>query len=146
MKISFQNLGTIKEAQIEFKPLTVFIGENGTGKTWTAYTFASIMGPYGLKQYLDSYLENSTKFKFDIIENTINQFIENGNSKISLAEFVQNYTETYINQIAKSAPNWINSYMATKRVNFDDLNIHVELSEKFKHDILEKLNSSRIFI
>ncbi len=43
MKITFRNLGIIKQAQIKFKPLTVFIGENGTGKTWAAYTFASIM-------------------------------------------------------------------------------------------------------
>jgi len=42
MKIEIANLGFIQKAEIDLKPLTVFIGGNGTGKTWTAYTLASI--------------------------------------------------------------------------------------------------------
>ena len=43
MKVEIRNLGVIKKAEIDLKPLTVFIGRNGTGKTWTAYTLASIL-------------------------------------------------------------------------------------------------------
>lgn len=52
MKIKVSNLGIIKEAEIELKPLTVFIGRSGTGKTWTAYTLASIFSKYGFQEYL----------------------------------------------------------------------------------------------
>jgi predicted ATPase len=37
MKINLRNLGVINNASIDLKPLTVFIGDNGTGKTWAAY-------------------------------------------------------------------------------------------------------------
>lgn len=51
MKIKIANLGVIEKAEIDLKPLTVFIGRNGTGKTWAAYTLASIFGKYGFTRY-----------------------------------------------------------------------------------------------
>ena len=43
MKLKIKNLGRIKDADIEIKPLTVFIGENGTNKTWAAYALHSLL-------------------------------------------------------------------------------------------------------
>jgi len=40
--ISISNLGRVKNADIELKPLTVFIGPNNTGKTWSAYLVYAI--------------------------------------------------------------------------------------------------------
>ncbi len=37
VRLKVTNLGKIKSADIEIKPLTVFVGENNTNKTWTAY-------------------------------------------------------------------------------------------------------------
>ena len=34
MRITVHNLGVLKEATIDLKPLTVFIGPNNSGKTW----------------------------------------------------------------------------------------------------------------
>ena len=42
MKITVRNLGVIKEAEVDLKPLTIFIGPNNSGKTWLAYTLANI--------------------------------------------------------------------------------------------------------
>jgi predicted ATPase len=36
MKISVSNLGAIKEATVEVGGLTVFVGANGTGKSYLA--------------------------------------------------------------------------------------------------------------
>ena len=52
MKISISGLGVVPPLQIDLKPLTVFVGENGTGKTWTAYTIASIFGDFAFPQIL----------------------------------------------------------------------------------------------
>ena len=38
MKISVTNLGPIKEATVELGGLTVFVGPNGTGKSYLAKT------------------------------------------------------------------------------------------------------------
>jgi len=37
MKLHIRNLGRIEEAEIDWRPLTVFVGETNTNKTWTAY-------------------------------------------------------------------------------------------------------------
>ncbi|MBL8149051.1 MAG: AAA family ATPase, partial [Blastocatellia bacterium] len=43
MKLRIKNLAKIKNATIDIKPLTIFIGPNGTGKTWAAYAFYSLI-------------------------------------------------------------------------------------------------------
>lgn len=43
MKMTIQNLGRIKAAEIDLRPLTVFVGPNGTNKTWTAYAAYSLL-------------------------------------------------------------------------------------------------------
>ncbi len=54
MKIKVYNLGIIKEANIDLKPLTIFIGPNNSGKTWLAYILAGIFGVTGFSEYLSS--------------------------------------------------------------------------------------------
>lgn len=61
MKINISNLGPVVKAQIELKPLTLFIGDNSTGQTWTAYVITSLLGSYGLQRYLEAYLDNKTE-------------------------------------------------------------------------------------
>ncbi len=43
MRLIAENLGRIARAQIELRPLTVFIGENGTNKTWVAHGLFKIL-------------------------------------------------------------------------------------------------------
>jgi hypothetical protein len=38
VRVTVQNLGRIKGAEFDLRPLTVFVGRNGTNKTWTAYS------------------------------------------------------------------------------------------------------------
>jgi predicted ATPase len=66
MLIKLHNVGPIQEAEIELRPLTVFVGPNNTGKTWTAYLISGILGPFGWKKFKDSYTEGN--FHYDIIE------------------------------------------------------------------------------
>lgn len=47
MKLAVQNLGRIDRAEFEIRPLTVFIGENGTNKTWVAYALYGLMRGWG---------------------------------------------------------------------------------------------------
>jgi|JI6StandDraft_1071083.scaffolds.fasta_scaffold05920_4 hypothetical protein len=43
MKLLAENLGRIVRAEIELRPLTVFVGENGTNKTWVAQGLFKIL-------------------------------------------------------------------------------------------------------
>jgi hypothetical protein len=43
MKLFVENLGRIRKAEIEIRPLTIFVGANNTNKTWTAYSLFGIL-------------------------------------------------------------------------------------------------------
>jgi hypothetical protein len=45
MKLTVHNLGRIKDAELDIKPLTVFSGHNGTNKTWVAWALFTILRP-----------------------------------------------------------------------------------------------------
>ncbi len=42
MKFTVKNLGKIREANIEVKPLTIFVGKNGTQKSYMAHVVYGI--------------------------------------------------------------------------------------------------------
>ncbi|MCP4105747.1 MAG: AAA family ATPase [Desulfobacteraceae bacterium] len=144
MKINITNLGAIEEVRIDLKPLTIFIGENGTGKTWTVYAIAGILGVYGFNYYRNEYLEGRTEYLYKPIEDAISNLIEKGNAKINVIQFAQEFIEIYLNEIAKLAPGWLNSFLATKRVSFNNLSISAELPDNYRNNIMDKLKASHV--
>lgn len=129
MKVQISNLGVIKKAEINLKPLTVFIGGNGTGKTWTAYTLASIFGKHGYDRYCKIYIDGKTQQKYPILDNAIEQFLQEGNVEIDLVKFCENYAEAYINDLSRLAPNWMKTFMGTERASFERLEVLFNLEE-----------------
>jgi predicted ATPase len=129
MKIQIANLGVIEKAEIDLKPLTVFIGGNGTGKTWTAYTLASILGEYGCERYWKAYLDKKTQQRYPIIDNAIEEFLQEGNVRIDLIDFAEEFIETYINDVSSLSHNWMNTFLETERVNFENMNVSFNLAE-----------------
>jgi hypothetical protein len=57
MELIVKKLGRLKEARLDIKPLTVFVGPNHTNKTWTAYSL------YGIARNL-SRIEFATRRSF----------------------------------------------------------------------------------
>jgi len=129
MKITVHDLGIIDKAEIDLRPLTVFIGNNGTGKTWTAYTLASVFSGYGFEKYLGAYVGNRTRQKYPILDDIVQQLINEGSAKIDMVEFADNYLELYINDVASMASGWMNSFMGSERADFEKLRLDIILSE-----------------
>jgi predicted ATP-dependent endonuclease of OLD family len=129
MKLKIKNLGVIKQAEIDLKPLTVFIGRNGEGKTWAAYTLSAIFGEQGYKNYLKAYLDGNTQQVYPTIDTALQQLFKEGNSQIDTIQFAQQYAEVYINDIARFTPKLMRDFMATKRANFDDLQVRFDFAE-----------------
>lgn len=144
MKIHISNLGTIKHAQIDLKPLTVFVGDNGTNKTWVAYTIAGLLGPYGYRKYLDAYLGGNTKLKFQAIEENIDTLLNKGTVTIDLNDFLSNHAEEFINEVADLVPQWLNVFMATKRANFNATSIKVEFTPSVLDKIIKKARDFKV--
>lgn len=142
MKFIVENLGGIDKAEIWLKPLTVFIGENGTGKTWTAYALAAMLGGYGYEQYRDAYVDKRCDFQYEPIETAIAKCRDKGDAHIDIKQFFHDYAERYFNEIARTLPEWLGRFMATRRVDFENLSIRADLSEYIKNrlDNLIKFN------
>ncbi|MEH2079594.1 MAG: AAA family ATPase [Nostoc sp.] len=138
MKVEIHNLGVIKELEIDLKPLTVFIGRNGTGKTWTASTLASIFGKHGLDRYFKSYIDGETQQKYPIIDNAIEQFIQEGNISIDLINFAEEYAEAYINDVAQSSLSLMKTFLSSEERDFQSRKISFNLAT-VKEEILDNV-------
>lgn len=68
MKISVTNLGAIKQATVELGGLTVFVGPNGTGKSYLAKV---IYGLHRFESLIDSYISSPASFYQALFGKTI---------------------------------------------------------------------------
>jgi hypothetical protein len=143
MKVEIRNLGVIEKAEIDLKPLTVFIGGNGEGKTWAAYTLSAIFGQQGYGHYLKAYLDGNTQEGYPTLDSAVQQLFEEGNAQIDAIQFANEYAETYINDVARLAPNRMRSFMATERANFNDLQVHLNLAET-KAEFLARIKAASV--
>src|SRR6266487_1100036 len=140
MKVEIRNLGVIKEkANIELKPLTVFIGPNNAGKTWLAYSLAGILGPFGWGEYAEAYADEKVPHSYEQIDKAITRVLADGNATIDLHRFADEYGEKYINDVAQYARNWMHRFLRTQLAHFDDIDISLSLG-KTKEDFLNRVS------
>lgn len=138
MKVTVRNLGVIKEAEVDLKPLTIFIGPNNAGKTWLAYAMSGIFGRYGLAKYTRAYIEEQIPKSYPPLDQAIEQILDEGNAKIDLVQFADMYGEAYFNDVAKLAPQWMQEFLGTELAAFENLEVHIHLAE-IKAAFLEKV-------
>ncbi len=136
MKISIQNLGAIQNANIELKPLTVFIGENNTGKTWTAYLISYILSTHSYTDYIDLFNTGKTKDKYPEIETIIKELKREGSIKVDSIALLEKYGDLYINNIAKISNIGLKKYFQTNYASFEKLIVRVDISNDL--DLLKK--------
>lgn len=101
MKFTVENLGKVGKAEIDLKPLTIFIGKNGSGKTYVASA---------LWAYI-SYLKNKLNFKELLSERTYNEYVYEINNKIEEREQFEasfNVKEEQLKQIHQNIQNVLN--------------------------------------
>lgn len=143
MKVEISNLGPVKKAEIDLKPLTVFIGQNGEGKSWTAYAIAALLGGYSFPEYLRAYLKGKTQQKYPPVDDAIEQFLEEGNAKIDVVKFASDCAENYFNDVARFAPQLMGSFMKSDRLTFPDLQMRFNLGES-KTELIAKIKAALV--
>jgi hypothetical protein len=145
MKVEISHLGPLRAAELEIKPLTIFIGENNTGKTWAAYALSAILGPYGWNQYSTAYTLGTTGERFSALDRATEQLLKQGRAKINMVEFAGDSLERYFNDVARLASNFLDNYLKTERVDFRQLKLRVKFDDtktavfqRIRADTLEK--------
>lgn len=94
MKITVHNLGLVKEAEIDLKPLTIFVGPNNSGKSWLVYTLTCILGPSGFNAYSEEYLkayEEIESHTYPPLEKAVKDVLEKGSATIDMVRFARDY-------------------------------------------------------
>jgi len=135
MKVAIKNLGAVREAEIELKPLTVFVGPNNTGKTWTAYTIAAILGYYGWFEYKKAYETGTISHAYPVLDAAINQLVQEGNAKINLIQFFDDNFDNYVNNVSKLSAQWMRKFMDAGHAAFGDMEVQMNLRDA-QQDIL----------
>ena len=130
MKIKFWNLGSIKAAELDLRPLTVIIGPNNSNKTYIAYSI------YGLWQEIERYYVNLSLMKIRL-SRQINQKLElkvvseeNGSFSIDKKQFYELIIQK-IKGISKKLQGnyWAAFFQDSSGKIFDKTKLEIEINE-----------------
>ncbi len=127
MHAVIRNLGPVREANINIKPLTVFIGQNNTGKTWTAYLIASAFSSLCIFELLERFRLGS--INYSEVDEANSSFAENGTALIDLIEFQQIRGSQFLNDLARTASRSLGKYLGTDDSIFEELELSLDPSD-----------------
>ena len=68
------------------------------------------------------------------LENVYNRIMSEGSAKIDLKDFFEKYYSEYVNNVAKLAPVWFSSFMATTKVKYD-FKLNIKFDEQLSNYI-----------
>src|SRR5260221_557613 len=145
MKIEICNLNDISRAEIDLRPLTIFIGTNNMGKTWIAYILSGIFGSRGWEEYSQAYARGQLPKSYPSLDAAIEDVLAKGNATIDLYKLAEEYGEIYFQNVADYARNWMNDYMETQLANFSNMKVSINLAE-IKAVFLEQVEKYPLLI
>ncbi len=145
MKIEICNLNDISRAEIDLRPLTIFIGPNNMGKTWIAYILSGIFGSRGWEEYSQAYARGQLPKSYPSLDAAIEDVLAKGNATIDLYKLAEEYGEIYFQNVADYARNWMNDYMETQLANFSNMKVSINLAE-IKAVFLEQVEKYPLLI
>jgi hypothetical protein len=147
MHAVIRNLGPVKEATINIKPLTVFIGQNNTGKTWTAYLLASAFSDFCFPRLLEDF--NLGSISYPEVDEVSSSIAKNGTALIDIIELQQSRGPQFLNDLARTASRSLGTFLGTDDSFFDGLELNLDPSDIMKEwseGIINYAASFRLFL
>ena len=130
IRLKVQNLGAVKNASLEIKPLTIFIGPNSSGKTYMAYLIAEMFGFFSYLMYMTQISLKKLIGSYPISIEIFNDLIQLNKKEIDIIKTFNDYGPLYFEQIANYSPKWLPLYFGTEKEKFSKLKISVDISDK----------------
>lgn len=142
MHITINDLGAVKNGEFELKPLTVFIGPNNSGKTWTAYAVTSLFSEDMFDAYIKKYIEEMSNNDYLNINDAVEQVLGKGIAKINLEDYTQEQFTRLLNNVAGILPSRLPHFLDSRRASFENFKMNIEEIEELKDRFIK--NSKRI--
>lgn len=130
MKIKLKGFGPVQEAEIQLKPLTIFMGPNNTGKTWSAYAIAGFFSSRSFREHMNAIKNKEYSSDYPIINEILDKLMLEGNAKIDFLDVFNKYGNIYFSQLANLLPQWFNDFMGSRRNPFQGSKLEIELGEE----------------
>ncbi|MBN1236632.1 MAG: AAA family ATPase [Methanotrichaceae archaeon] len=147
MHAVIRNLGPVREANINIKPLTVFIGQNNTGKTWTAYLLASAFSDFCFPRLLEDF--NLGFISYPEVDEVSSSITKNGTALIDIIELQQSRGPQFLNDLARTASRSLGTFLGTEDSFFDGLELNLDPSDIMKEwseGIINSASSWKIIV
>lgn len=133
MKISFENLGTIRSANLELGDLTILCGRNNTGKTYITYA------TYG---FLDFW--HSASIEVDLPKNLINNLKETGACSILIEDLMKD-EKKILARVSKAYSRLVPQVLSGRENLFQKSSVVVELPKSERSLVSEEQDISSLF-
>lgn len=131
MKLNIENLGIIKQAEIDLdKKFTIFCGRNSTGKTYASYV-------------LHAFLEDGNIYQLQCIQNIVKQIIEKGSFTITKA-FVEEWLNANCQIVVAQTGSIFGISDATKDKLFSKFTLSAKYTEEDFQDALHTPISAQL--
>lgn len=142
LNVNIENLGAVNSADIDIKPLTIFIGKNNTGKTWTATTICGLLDERALNTIIKILMEEPGKLDglFDGISDVVDTLSKQKSISLDLVKFVVDNFDKYFTTLSRLSPEWLNPMIGTSLSIFENTKIHLRPNieiEKVKEEVLK---------
>ena len=125
-EVYIKNLGSIKEAYIKTGKLTVFAGENNSGKTYLNYL-------------LYAYLDQRFRFKNKVFYEIAKSGREQGTYKFDILSFLDEHFKRLKNDMEKSFQKSLDSFYSADDGTFKEFSIELKVNvEEIKDNLYKK--------
>lgn len=142
--VEIKKLGAINHAKINFNPLTVFVGENNTGKTYSAYLIGYTFSLHSLFDFLNEYHTGQTKVKFSEVDDLVEKIFQEKRGQIDLKSFITKNNKKYINCICDEiVPKKFQKFLASDSASFKTIKMKMDLKNTASVQIKNLLKYSK---
>ena len=148
VRFRFENLGPVKEAEVDLGRLTIIVGKNNTGKTYIAYTIYSLLKQFRLNRWgrMSSRSEHSNWFKKALVADpsTTNE----DQCQLSLEDVLRHRSELLSEYSSLFSEVLLASAFSTRKGTLGRAKVSIELPDspskiKDRMEILARLSSQQ---